>query len=155
MKYYFILVNILFFISCEEVPEYPPSSCTGMIEIGFYDSPDCTAGQEVNTLVFDISQTCFGWERSAQGSIHQNSATNFIVYKDQVCYTQHVGSLFCNTNAPTDKESFTDTCLQEPTGQALYARILSGTENFPDAPSGFSCAVSATGQGTKEVNPCH
>jgi hypothetical protein len=124
------------------------TSCgAGMVEVGFYSDANCA--NQVNSLTFDVTQSCFGWTRSdGAGGTRDNSATHFQCYKDRLCYTQHVENFTCSTTRPTDKVSYTSQCLQEPTGQALYAKILGGTASCPDAPAGFQCPESGTGAGT-------
>ncbi len=130
------------------------TECIGTITIGFYQDSECLSGTEVATIDVDLSQTCFGWTRNNNGTTQSNSMTNFQLYRDRFCYTQHVGSLLCDTQMPTDKVAKLSECLQEPTGENLWAKVISGLDNFPDAPSGFACPISLVGQGSQEVNGC-
>jgi len=130
-------------------------TCTAQVLIGFYDDDTCTPGTEVNELTFDLSQACHAWSRSTgAGGTRDNSVTRLQCYADRVCYTQHVETAACDSTSPTDKETRTDACLQEPTGEDLWSLILSGTEDCPVAPDDFACPVSGTGEGTGGLAVC-
>ena len=121
------------------------------VTVGFYETSACEAGEEVATLTYDTSVACYGWTRNTSGGgTRDNSVTRMACYRDRVCFTQHVETLSCDKSTATDKESRTDACLREPTGQDLWSKILSGTEECPAAPSGFECPVSGTQEGSNE-----
>ncbi len=80
--------------------------------------------------------------------------THLQCYAERACYTQHVETAACDSRSPTDKESRTEDCLQEPTGEDLWSRVLSGTEDCPVAPADFSCPLSTLGEGTSGVGAC-
>jgi hypothetical protein len=112
-----------------------------LITVGFYGNDACEAGTELLTLTYDISQTCFGWTRSTGVGTIDNSATNFQCYRERVCYTQHPGNFTCTAGGPADKEFRTDACTPDTGG--LWVRILSGTENCPEAPPDFACSITS------------
>lgn len=114
--------------------------------VGFYPSDQCTPGTEVIKLSYDVSQTCFGWRRTASNGTRDNSATHFQCYRDRVCYTQHTRELTCDTSA-TDKEFRTDACIKDDAGD-IWLKLLSGTESCPEPPPGFTCPRSNPSEGT-------
>lgn len=114
--------------------------------VGFYPTDQCTPGTEVMMLSYDLSQTCFGWRRSASNGTRDNSATHFQCYRDRVCYTQHTRAMTCNTTA-TDKEYRTDACIKDDAGD-VWLKLLGGTESCPEPPPGFTCPTSNPGEGT-------
>lgn len=117
--------------------------------VGFYPTDQCTPGTEVMKLSYDLSQTCFGWRRNAGTSTRDNSATNFQCYRDRVCYTQSTKVLTCD-NSPTNKEFRTDACTKDDAGD-IWLKLLSGTENCPAVPAGFTCPLSDPGAGTPGI----
>lgn len=130
-------------------------TCTEQVRIGFYEDDRCEPGTESAELVFDLARDCHSWSRSTGGgATRDNSATHFQCRQDRLCYTQHVETVGCDSASPTDKIASTVDCLQEPTGEALWSRILSGTEGCPVADEGFSCPESALGGGTSGVGVC-
>lgn len=119
--------------------------------VGFYPTDQCTPGTEVMVVQYDLSQTCFGWRRSASNGTRDNSATHFECYRDRVCYTQHTQVLTCNGTHVTDKEYRTDACIKDDAGD-IWLKLLSGTESCPVAPAGFSCPRSNPGEGTPGIS---
>lgn len=135
----------------------PTGTCNAQVVIEFYTDSDCTTKVSAAepTRTYDTTQSCFSWTgNSAAG---ENSATNFQCFRDRLCYTQHPASLACDISRPTNKEAKTDECVLDtsnPNGGAIYAKIVSGTENCPEAPAGFECPVSASGEGTTGIAAC-
>ena len=121
-------------------------ACSAMVTIGLYSDGSCTPGQEVLTIVLDVSKDCSGWSRMTGSGTQTDSATRFQCYRDRLCYTQYVGSETCAASMKTDKESST-TCMKDPT-PGIYTRILGGTDGCPDAPAGFACPTSDPNLGT-------
>lgn len=119
--------------------------------VGFYPNDQCTPGTEVMVLQYDLSQTCFGWRRSAGNGTRDNSATHFECYRDRVCYTQHTKVMTCSSEHVTDKEYRTDVCIKDD-GSDVWLKLLSGTESCPEAPVGFSCPRSNPGDGTPGIS---
>jgi len=135
----------------------PTGTCNAQVVIEFYTDDDCvtkvTGAQSTRT--YDTTQSCFSWTgNSAAG---ENSVTNFQCFRDRLCYTQHPASLACDVSRPTNEEAKTNDCVldtQNPNGNVIYARIISGTENCPEPPDGFECPVSEPGEGTTGINAC-
>lgn len=114
-------------------------------KVGFYPTDQCTPGTEVMMLTYDLSQTCFGWRRSASNGTRDNSATHFQCYRDRVCYTQSTRVLTCDGSA-TDKQYRIDACIKDDAGD-VWLKLLGGTESCPQAPAGFECPTSDPGKG--------
>lgn len=138
--------------------EESSGTCNAQVEIGFFTDADCTQPVMASepTRVYDTTQACFSWEgNSAAG---ENSATRFQCFRDRLCYTQHPATLSCDLGSPTNKEARTDECVldtQTPDGsRAIYAKVIRGTENCPEAPEGFECPVSNLREGTSGVAAC-
>lgn len=126
------------------------AACSAEIRLGLFASDTCD-GEPVLVVTLPLEQPCVGWDRV----VRQNSATRFQCYRDRLCYTQYVASPTCDAAEATlveDKESRT-TCTDDPTPN-IWTRILSGTEDCPEAPDGFECPVSGPGGGNPEVAAC-
>lgn len=126
-------------------------ACSAEIKLGLFASDACD-GEPVLVVTLPLEQPCVGWDRG----VRQNSATRFQCWRDRLCYTQYVASGTCDAAEATlveDKESRT-TCTDDPTPN-IWTRILSGTEDCPEAPAGFECPVSGPGGGgNAEIAAC-
>jgi hypothetical protein len=122
-------------------------ACNAEVAIGLFATDACE-GEPLLTITFPIDRPCSGWNHGER----ENSASRFQCYRDRLCYTQYVSSGTCDADEAklvSDKESWT-TCTKDPT-PSIYTRILSGTEGCPEAPMGFACPLSGSGDGTTEL----
>jgi len=126
------------------------AACSAEIRLGLFASDTCD-GEPVLVVTLPLEQPCVGWDRV----VRQNSATRFQRWRDRLCYTQYVASATCDATEAMrveDKESLT-TCTKDPTPN-IWTRILSGTEECPEAPAGFACPLSGQGAGNTEIAAC-
>jgi hypothetical protein len=126
------------------------TACSAEVRLGLFASDTCD-GEPVLVVTLPLDQPCVGWDRG----VRYNSATRLQCYRDRLCYTQYVASPTCDAAEATlveDKESRT-TCTDDPTPN-IWTRILSGTEDCPEAPEGFTCPVSGPDGGNTEVAAC-
>lgn len=129
-------------------------ACNSTVVVGLYGNDKCTPGAEVLTVTFPIAEPCVGWSRSAGGDTVYNSASRFQCFRDRLCYTQYVHNCSCSADQARmveDKEART-TCLKDSTPD-IWVRVLSGTDNCPDAPTGFACPVGSDGN-TQIASAC-
>jgi hypothetical protein len=113
-------------------------ACTAVVLIGLFDDDKCE--NQVFSHKLDIAKPCSGWTRETGLSTRDNSGTRFQCFKDRLCYTQYVDNYTCDTQAAAkmeDKEART-TCIKDTTPD-IWIKLLGGTENCPDTPSGFQC----------------
>jgi hypothetical protein len=122
------------------------NACTAVVLVGLYDDDQC------ENLVFsyklDISKPCSGWTRETGLDTRDNSGTRFQCFKDRLCYTQYVETYTCDAQAAQhgeDKEART-TCIKDPTPN-IWTKLLGGTENCPETPSGFQCPTGGPTSG--------
>ncbi|HVV82385.1 MAG TPA: hypothetical protein VHE35_04870 [Kofleriaceae bacterium] len=130
----------------------PESTCTAQVLIALYDDAACT--HQVGQRVYDTSQTCFAFTaHDSPGGA--NSATRFQCYRDRLCYTQFYNSDSCSDggHGSTDEQARLGECVKEAAG-TRYAKLISGTEQCPEAPAGFECPASAAGEGATEPAAC-
>lgn len=126
------------------------AACSTEIRIGLFSNDTCD-GEPVLVVDLPLEQPCVGWDRQ----VRQNSATRFQCWRDRLCYTQYVSSFTCDASEAMrveDKESWTH-CTKDPTPN-IWTRILSGTEQCPEAPADFACPISGEGTGNTEVAAC-
>jgi hypothetical protein len=126
------------------------AACSSEVRLGLYGNDTCD-GEPVLVVTLPLSEPCVGWDRV----VRQNSATRFQCYRDRLCYTQYVSSFTCDASEAMrveDKESRT-TCTDDPT-PGIWTKILSGTEECPEAPPGFECPLSGDGMGNTEIAAC-
>jgi hypothetical protein len=120
----------------------PESTCTAQVLIAYYDDAACT--NQVGARTYDTSQTCFAFTASNTPA-GANSATRFQCYRDRLCYTQFYSSDSCTDGGRGS------TDLQAKVGDA---RVISGTEDCPEAPAGFECPASGPGEGADAPAAC-
>ena len=126
------------------------AACSAEIRLGLFGNENCD-GEPVLVVTLPLEQPCVGWDRG----VRLNSATRFQCWRDRLCYTQYVSSGTCDATEAMrveDKESWT-TCTKDPT-PSIWTRILSGTEDCPEAPAGFACPLSGEGTGNPEIAAC-
>lgn len=127
-------------------------ACNAVVLVGLYDDENCE--NLVLSYKLDIAKPCSGWTRQTGTTTKDNSGTRFQCYKDRLCYTQYVDSYTCDAQAAAhseDKES-TTKCTKDPTPD-IWTKILGGTENCPDAPSGFQCPMEGATSGLAAACP--
>lgn len=126
------------------------AACSSEVRIGLFGNDACD-GDPVLVVTLPLDQPCVGWDRV----VRQNSATRFRCWRDRLCYTQYVSSFTCDASEAQrieDKESRT-TCTKDPTPN-IWTRILSGTDECPEAPADFACPISGEGPGNPEIAAC-
>ena len=130
----------------------PESTCTAQVLIAFYDDAECT--NQVGARVYDTSQTCFAFT-ARDTPAGASSATRFQCYRDRLCYTQFYSSDSCSDGGrgSTDNQAKLGECTKEAAG-TRYAKLISGTEDCPEAPAGFECPASAAGEGADQPAAC-
>jgi hypothetical protein len=130
----------------------PESTCTAQVLIALYSDAACT--NQVGARTYDTSQTCFAFTASNTPA-GASSATRFQCYRDRLCYTQFYSSDSCSDggHGSTNLQAKLGECVKEAAG-TRYAKLISGTEECPEAPAGFECPASAAGEGAAEPAAC-
>jgi hypothetical protein len=112
-----------------------------LVEVGVWGTGGDCDGDPSFVLTVKFEKSCFGWERSLEdGSTRWNSATNLRCHRDRVCFTQHPDAETCGAPIGTTDKEWSTSCQ-------AGTKILSGTENCPDAPSA-GCPLSDTQEGS-------
>lgn len=125
-------------------------ACTAVVLVGLFDDDKCE--NQVFSYKLDIARSCSGWTRQVGSGTKDNSGTRFQCFKDRLCYTQYVDSYTCDAQKAAhaeDKEART-SCTKDPT-PGIWAKVLGGTEECPDAPSGFECPANGATSGIAEA----
>ncbi len=125
-------------------------ACTAVVLVGLFSDDKCE--NQVFSHKLDIAKPCSGWTRDTGSGTRDNSATRFQCFKDRLCYTQYVETYTCDAESAAmmeDKEVRT-TCIKDATPD-IWIKLLGGTENCPELPSGFQCPSGGATSGLAEA----